>query len=93
MANVLLEAAATGRPVIASRVPGCQETFEEGITGFGCDVKSAESLIEAMEKMINTPYDIRVQMGINGRRKMEKEFDRRFVADRYINSIENILGK
>lgn len=93
MANVLLEAAATGRPVIASRVPGCQETFEEGLTGYGCEVKSVESLVEAMEKMINTPYDIRVQMGINGRKKMEKEFDRRFVAERYINRIEDTIGK
>jgi len=93
MANVLLEAAATGRPVIASRIPGCQETFDEGITGYGCDVKSAESLRVAMEKMVLTPYEKRVEMGRLGRKKMEKEFDRSFVADKYIKYIERIAGR
>ena len=92
MANVLLEAAATGRPVIASRVPGCQETFDEGITGYGCEVKDAESLREAIDKMVITPYAKRVEMGQMGRRKMEKEFDRGFVADKYIKYIEKIAG-
>lgn len=90
MANVLLEAAATGRPVIASKVPGCEETFDEGTTGYGCAVKSAESLRCAIEKMILTPYAKRVEMGQMGRRKMEKEFDRSFVANRYIQCIEKI---
>lgn len=90
MANVLLEAAATGRPVIASRVPGCQETFTEDVTGYGCEVKSAESLQDAMEKMVLTPYAKRVEMGQMGRKKMEEEFDRTIVADKYIHCIEKI---
>ena len=32
MANVLLEAGAAGRPVIASKISGCCETFNEGVT-------------------------------------------------------------
>ena len=91
MANVLLEAAAAGRPVIATRIPGCRETFEEGVTGYGCELKSADSLAEAMEKFINTPYDDRVKMGQAGRAKMEKEFDRNFVAKKYIDRIEKII--
>lgn len=87
MANVLLEAAATGRPVIATDIPGCRETFEEGVTGFGCRVRDAESLAQAMEKLIHTPYDRQVEMGKRGRRKMEREFDRDFVAKAYIERI------
>ena len=93
MANVLLEAAATGRPVIATRIPGCQEAFDEGETGFGCEVKSADSLVEAIERFIQTPYEKRVEMGWRGRQKMEKEFDRSFVAQKYINQIESIMGR
>ena len=93
MANVLLEAAATGRPVIATRIPGCQEAFEDGITGFGCEVKNVDSLVEAMEKMINTPYEKRAEMGRLGRLKMEREFDRNFVALKYIKQIERIAGR
>lgn len=93
MANVLLEAASSGRPVIASNIPGCKETFDEGITGFGCEVKNAESLKCAMLRMINSPYEKRAEMGRLGRVKMEKEFDRSFVADKYIKCIESISGQ
>lgn len=92
MANVLMEAAAAGRPVIASIIPGCRETFEEGVTGFGCEVKSSESLIDTIEKFINTPYEKRVQMGKLGRKKMETEFDRKIVANYYLNQINETLN-
>ena len=91
MANVLLEAAATGRPVIASNIHGCIEAFEEGVTGFGCEPKSAASLSEAMEKMIHTPYEKQIEMGKLARRKMETEFDRQIVANKYIQMINKTL--
>lgn len=93
MANVLLEGAATGRPIIASNIPGCRESFDEGKSGFGCEVKSADSLFEAMVKLIATPYAERVEMGKYGRKKMEEQFDRRIVAKIYINRIEEIIGR
>lgn len=92
MANVLLEAASCGRPVIASKVPGCIETFEDGVTGIGCEVKSVVSLACAMEKFIQMPYSDRVEMGKLGRIKMEKEFDRNIVANKYIAQIEKVIG-
>ena len=91
MANVLLEAAATGRPVIASRIPGCQETFDEGITGIGCEPKDVESLKQAMSKMYELSNDKRKEMGIAGRRKMENEFDRRTIIDAYMEEIRNVI--
>lgn len=90
MANVLLEAAATGRPVIASNIPGCKETFEDGVTGFGCKVQDSKSLIEAIEKFLKLDYAQQVVMGKLGRKKMEKEFDRQFVAKKYIRKIKII---
>ena len=90
MANVLLEAAATGRPVIASNIPGCREAFDEGITGFGCEVQSSQSLIEAIEKFLKVPYIDRCRMGQLGRTKMEKEFDRQIVTKKYIEQITKI---
>lgn len=93
MANVLLEASATGRPVIASNIHGCIEAFEEGVTGFGCEVKSAKSLEAAIEKFINTPYEKQVEMGKRAREKMENEFDRQIVANKYIEIINKTLGE
>lgn len=91
MANVILEAAASGRPVIATNIHGCIEAFEEGVTGFGCEVKSAKSLEAAIEKFINTPYEKQVEMGKLARKKMEKEFDRQIVANKYIEMINKTL--
>lgn len=90
MANVLLESAATGRPVIATRVPGCAETFEEGITGLGCEPRDAGSLAEAMLRFIALPWEKKREMGLAGRQKMEREFDRDIVVDAYIREIEQI---
>lgn len=90
MANVLLESAASGRPVIASDIAGCRETFDDGISGFACKAKSAESLTETIEKFINLPYEKKVQMGINGRNKVEKQFSRQIVIDSYLKQLDNI---
>ena len=90
MANVLLEGAASGRPVIASDIAGCRETFDDGISGFACKSKSAESLTQAVEKFINLPYEQKVQMGINGRNKVEKQFSRQIVIDSYLKQLDNI---
>ena len=88
LANVMLESEATGRPVITTRVPGCLETFTEGVTGFGCEPRSAESLEEAMEKFLSLSNEEKRQMGIKGREKTASEFDRRFVISAYIEEIK-----
>ena len=89
-ANVMLEASSTGRPVITTRVPGCQETFDEGKTGFGCDVKSTESLADAMRKFLSTTQDRRREMGLAARTKMEMEYDRNIVLKAYQEEIQEI---
>ncbi len=90
MANVMLEAASTGRPVITSRIPGCQETFDEGITGFGCESKNVESLIDAMRKMYSASWEERKLMGLEGRKKVKKEFDRQIIVKAYENEINSV---
>lgn len=93
LANVLLESASSGRPVLASRVPGCMETFDEGVSGLGFEVKSDKELIRALEKFIRLPYDKKLEMGIAGRKKMETEFDRNIVINAYIEEIKNAINK
>lgn len=88
LSNVLLEAAACGRPVLASKVPGCQETFDEGISGMGFEAKDAESLTETVERFLALPYEEKRKMGVQGRKKMEKEFDRQKVIVAYTQEIE-----
>jgi glycosyltransferase involved in cell wall biosynthesis len=89
ISNVLLESASSGRPILASRVPGCIETFDEGISGLGFKVKNVNSLIETITKFIELPYDKKKKMGIAGRKKMEQEFDRNIVINAYIDEINS----
>lgn len=88
MSNVLLEAAATGRPIIASNIPGCMETFSEGKSGYGFEVKNPMDLEETLKEFIELPYEKKAEMGVCGRRKIEKEFDRNLVAKIYIEEIK-----
>jgi galacturonosyltransferase len=92
-ANSLLEAAATGRPVIATNVPGCRETFDDGVSGLGCEVKSADSLYEQILRFLSLSHEEREAMGKAGRRKMEKEFDRQIVIDAYLEEINRIFSE
>lgn len=89
-ANVLLESASTGRPVLASKVTGCIETFDEGVSGFGFEVKNVKSLTESIIKFIELPYEQKKAMGIAGRKKMEQEFDRQIIINAYIDEINSL---
>ncbi|SEH44032.1 galacturonosyltransferase [Halobacillus karajensis] len=85
--NVLLESAATGRPVLASNIPGCKETFDEGVSGLGFKAKDVASLIETINDFIELPHKQKKDMGVAARNKMEKEYDRQIVIQSYLNEI------
>lgn len=80
MSNVLLEAAATGRALITSDIPGCREAVDEGINGYLCRKMDADSLEECMDRFILASYECRRNLGDAGRRKMELEFDKKMVV-------------
>ena len=90
MSNVCLEAASCGRPVIAADRSGCRETVDNGITGFIVPPNDEQKLLEAVEKFISMSDEERRQMGLNGRKKMEKEFDRQLVVQEYMKEIARI---
>ncbi len=87
MSNVLLEAASTGRALITTAIPGCQEAVDDGLNGYLCKKMDAESLEDCIEKFICLDYDERENMGIASRKKMEKEFDKKNVVRATISAI------
>lgn len=91
MSNALIEAAATGRPVIASNISGCREAFEEGVTGFGFTPGKTAELIDAMDKFLALSGQERAQMGQRGREKMEREFDRKLVTAAYMEEVSHLI--
>ena len=92
MSNVNLESAANGRPVITTNVPGCKETVDDGKTGYLVESKSTKSLIDAVERFIALPYNQKVLMGQEGRRKVEREFDRQIVVNAYLKELKAIVS-
>ena len=90
MANVLLESSATARPVIATTVPGCRETFDDGVTGIACEVKNSESLALAMIKFIELPHETKREMGKAARQKVEREYDRNIVVNAYLDTVNSL---
>lgn len=92
ISNVLLESASSGRPVITTNLPGCKEVVIDGKTGFIVEERNSQDLIATIEKFISLPYEQRKAMGLAGRKKMEKEFNREIVVKEYLNKIKDILN-
>ena len=91
LSNVLLEGAACARPLLASRIPGCVEAFEEGKTGLGFAPQNVPSLVDALRRFLALSPAERREMGLRGRAKMEKEFDRRQVTEAYLSELRALL--
>jgi glycosyltransferase involved in cell wall biosynthesis len=90
--RTLLEAAAMGKPLIATDVPGCREVVEHGHNGFLCRVRDADDLASAMMKFVRLSAAERARMGQAGRAKVERQFDEQLVIDAYINRLRGILS-
>jgi len=87
MSNVLLESAATGRPVITSDIYGCKEAVDADVTGLLCNVKDTDSLYEQMMRMAQMTKAERQAMGDAGRAKMEREFEKTLVVNKTMEAI------
>jgi glycosyltransferase involved in cell wall biosynthesis len=93
MSNVLLESAASGRPVITTNISGCKEVVADGITGFVYNADDVNDLIEKITKFLCLDYEDKKMMGIAGRKKIETEFNRDIVVQNYLHIIECELDK
>lgn len=88
--NVLLEAAACARPVITTDHPGCRDTVDDGINGFLVKIRDSRDLISKVEKFLSLSNSERREMGIMGRKKVEREFDRNIVVNSYMEQINSL---
>ena len=87
MSNVLLEAAATGRPLITSDIPGCREAVKQGISGLLCPVKDRNALLHAMDGFLKLSKEEREVMGRAGRKYMEEQYDKEKVVKKTCRTI------
>jgi galacturonosyltransferase len=86
--NVLLESAAMGRICISSTINGSEDVVEDGVTGYLFETGNSMDLIDKVEKFIRLSYEDKKKMGLAGRTKIEKKFDRQIVIDTYLREVE-----
>lgn len=88
LSNVLLESAACGRPIITTNRSGCREVVDDGVNGYVVEEKNSKDLIEKIEMFLSKSTEERKLMGLAGRKKVEKEFDRKIVINAYMKEVE-----
>ena len=93
MSNVLLESASSGRFLITTNNPGCQETLEEDKSGYIYQGGDIDALVKAIERFLALPNETRKTMGEAGRKRVEKKFSREIVVEAYKEKIKNLLKK
>lgn len=69
----LIEAAAAGRPIVTTDMPGCREIVHDGDNGLLVSVRDPEALAQALARLIGDP-ELRRRMGVRGRARAEQEF-------------------
>jgi glycosyltransferase involved in cell wall biosynthesis len=88
MPRSLLEAAAMGRPLIATDVPGCTEIARAGENAFLCQPRDAASLAEVMLALLDLDPAARAARGRRSREIAEREFDVSVVEAHYLKAID-----
>lgn len=92
MSNVLQESASSGRFLITTNNPGCQETVEDNKTGYIYQGGNVDALVQTIERFLALPNEQRKTAGELGRERMIEKFSRKIVIKAYQEEIERILG-
>ena len=87
LSNSLLEAASMEKPIITTNVTGCRDVVVDGLNGFLCEAENIASLEHALIKMLATTEEDRNEMGRQGRIKVQKEYEKSIVVNKYIEQI------
>lgn len=92
MSNVLQESASSGRFLITTNNPGCQETVEDNKTGYVYQGGNVDAFVRTIERFLALPNSQRKLAGELGRKRMEEKFSRKIVINAYREEIKRILG-
>ncbi|MBD8013373.1 glycosyltransferase family 4 protein [Planococcus wigleyi] len=80
----IIEAMAMGKPIVATDIRGCREEVFEGVNGFLCEAKNAESLANSLDLLLRDEKKME-EYGTQSRKIFLKEFEEQKVLDRQLN--------
>ena len=83
----LLEALASGKPIVTTDWKGCRETVAPGENGYLIKPHSEESLYDAMSQLVTCSEDLLRKLGAASRKRAECLFDERIVLEAYLNAL------
>lgn len=89
---VLIEAAATGLPTVASRIYGITDAVIDGETGLLFEVKNVDDLTWKLQQLLDNP-PLRASLGENGRLRANQQFSGELVRAFLLRYYEHILQK
>jgi glycosyltransferase involved in cell wall biosynthesis len=89
----LLEASAMGRPIITTNSVGCREVIENNVNGFVCRAKDSNDLANQLIKFTKISVKEKKLLGMQGRYKIEDQFDEDIVINKYLSSIKMYINK
>jgi glycosyltransferase involved in cell wall biosynthesis len=75
----LLEAAACGRAIVTTNVPGCRDVVHDNVNGLLVPAKNVTELATAIRRLLENPI-LRSRMGIAGREIASREFSEQLVV-------------
>jgi glycosyltransferase involved in cell wall biosynthesis len=88
----LLEAAATGLPLVATDIPGCRPIVKDGENGFLVPVRDAAALAASVARLVRDPL-LRERMGEASRELAEREFADSVVLEQWVNLYQRVLAR
>ncbi len=92
MPRSLIEAMASGLPVVATDIRGCREEVKNEVTGLLVPPRNAEALADAVERLIASPEEAS-RMGKQGRKRAESEFDQSEVISIQLSELNRLIGE
>jgi len=90
MANVVLEAMASGKTVIATKVEGIEELVQPELTGLVVPIERPDELAKAIQTLVNDPQFVN-EAGVKSQQIIYEHFTSDRVADAYVDLYRRIL--